>query len=248
MIYGAIFMGAGWITFFDIASLVLVLGGTISALLVGFSMDDMKKVMPGVKSFLRYKATDLSRYVDEFTELSRVARREGLLALDRAIADLDDAFMAFGLQMAVDGIEEDAIERLMLQKTREDLQGPQFMAKFFTTAGSYCPAFGMLGTLIGLIQMLQNLSDPSQIGAGMAVALITTFYGALFANLIFLPMADKLKGQISEMGKTREMILTGVLAVVKGDGPSMVQKRLQLFIGDLGGSESAEEPELARAA
>jgi chemotaxis protein MotA len=106
----------------------------------------------------------------------------------------------------------------------------------------------MLGTLIGLIQMLQNLSDPSQIGAGMAVALITTFYGALFANLVFLPMADKLKSQVSEMAKTREMIQTGVLAVVKGDGPSMVQKRLELFIGSTDGAASAEEPELAKAA
>jgi chemotaxis protein MotA len=249
MIYGAIFMGTGWQTFFDVASIVLVLGGTVSALLVGFSLAEIKQTVPVLKGFFGYKPPDLTQYVGQFTELSRMARRDGLLALDRHISELEDPFMAFGLQMAVDGIEEEAIDNLMKQKTREDLQLRRFGAKFFMTAGSYCPAFGLLGTLIGLIQMLQNLTDPSQIGAGMAVALITTFYGALFANLMFLPMADKMNGQVAEVLQVREMIQTGVLAIVQGDGPSMVEKRLRLYLGDVGaGSANGEEAELAKAA
>ena len=248
MIYGAIFMGQGWQTFFDVASIVLVLGGTVAALLVGFSMTEMKMVLPGIKGFFGFSNPDLAGYVSEFAELSRTARRDGLLALDRSIAELEDEFMSFGLQMAVDGIEEDAIAKLMKQKIKEDLKTHSFIAKFFTTAGSYCPAFGMLGTLIGLIQMLQNLSDPSQIGAGMAVALITTFYGALFANLIFLPMADKMKAQADEVRKLKEMIQTGVLSIVQGDGPSMVEKRLRLYLDDSAGGEEGDAPELAKAA
>ncbi len=247
MIYGAIFMGAGWQTFFDVASIVLVLGGTVAALLVGFSLEEVKNAIPVLKGFFTYSSPDLSQYVDQFTKLSRTARRDGLLALDRAIAELEDEFMSFGLQMAVDGIEEDAIADLMRQKTKEDLSLRQFGAKFFMTAGSYCPAFGMLGTLIGLIQMLQNLSDPSQIGAGMAVALITTFYGALFANLIFLPMGDKMNAQFAEMVRAREVIQTGVLSIVQGDGPSMVEKRLRLYLGDASGGDSAGD-DLAQAA
>ncbi len=248
MIYGTIFMGTGWQTFFDPASIILVLGGTVAALLVGFSLEEVKSAIPILKGFFTYSSPDLTQYVDQFTELSRTARRDGLLALDRAIAELEDEFMSFGLQMAVDGIEEDAIADLMKQKTKEDLSLRQFGAKFMMTAGSYCPAFGMLGTLIGLIQMLQNLSDPSQIGAGMAVALITTFYGALFANLIFLPIGDKMNGQFAEMVRAREVIQTGVLSIVQGDGPSMVEKRLRLYLGgDASGGDSADG-DLAQAA
>ena len=245
MIYGAIFMGQGWATFFDVASITLVLGGTVSALLVGFSMDEMKQVLPGLKAFFSFSIPDLSAYVEQFAELSRTARREGLLALDRSIAEIEDDFMSFGLQMAVDGIEEEAITKLMNQKVREDLNQRTFIVRFFTQAGTYCPAFGMIGTLIGLIQMLQNLTDPSQIGAGMAVALITTFYGALFSNLVFLPMADKMKTQVSDVRKVREMIQAGVMSIVQGDGPSMIEKRLRLYLGD---TSSSEEGELAQAA
>ncbi len=248
MIYGAIFMGQGWQTFFDVPSITLVLGGTASALLVGFSMKEMKQVLPGLKAFFGFSIPDLATYVEQFSELSRTARREGLLALDRSIAEIEDEFMSFGLQMAVDGIEEEAIEKLMNQKVREDLRQRNFIVRFFTLAGTYCPAFGMIGTLIGLIQMLQNLTDPSQIGAGMAMALITTFYGALFANLIFLPMADKMKTQVGDVLKVREMIQAGVMAIVQGDGPSMIEKRLRLYLGDTKGGEEGEEDELAKAA
>ncbi len=244
MIYGTIFMGQGWQTFFDVASIVLVLGGTVAALLVGFSMNEMKQELPGLKGFISFSDPDLASYVQDFSELSRTARRDGLLALDRSIAELEDEFMSFGLQMAVDGIEEEAITKLMNQKVREDLNQRNFIVRFFTLAGTYCPAFGMIGTLIGLIQMLQNLTDPSQIGAGMAVALITTFYGALFSNLIFLPMADKMKTQVGDVRKVREMIQAGVMSIVQGDGPSMIEKRLRLYLGDTTG----EEPEFAKAA
>ena len=248
MIYGAIFMGSGWQTFFDVASIALVLGGTTAALLVGFSLDEVKKALPALKGLFGYTSPDLTQYVDQFAELSRTARRDGLLALDRSISDLEDPFMAFGLQMAVDGIEEDAIENLMEQKAQEDLSLGRFGAKFLMTAGSYCPAFGMLGTLIGLIQMMQNLNDPSQIGAGMAVALVTTFYGALFANLIFLPLGDKINGQVTEQRRACEMIQTGVLAIVQGDGPSMVEKRLRLFLSGDADQDKGGDAELAKAA
>ncbi len=248
LIYGAIFMGQGWQTFFDVAAIILVLGGTVASLLVSFSLKELKQVLPSLKGFFSFSPPDLSSYVHDFAELSRTARRDGLLALDRSIAELEDEFMSFGLQMAVDGIEEEAIEKLMNQKVREDLRQRNFIARFFTTAGTYCPAFGMLGTLIGLIQMLQNLTDPSQIGAGMAMALITTFYGALFANLIFLPMADKMKTQVDDVRKVREMIQAGVMSIVQGDGPSMIEKRLRLYLGDTSGGEEGEESELAQAA
>jgi chemotaxis protein MotA len=144
--------------------------------------------------------------------------------------------MKFGLEMAVDGIEDQEITDLMRGRIATESEQMALTSKFFNAAGTYCPAFGMVGTLIGLIQMMQNLTDPAAIGAGMAVAMITTFYGALLANLVFLPLANKAKAQMGYALKAREIVHTGVLSIVRGESPSMIEKRLRLFL-----EEDAEE-------
>jgi chemotaxis protein MotA len=177
LIYGAIFLGDGVATFFDVASIIMVLGGTAAALMVSFSFDDLKIAIDGIKNFFSYQPPPMAEYVEEFTELSRMARREGLLALDRRLQELDDEFLKFGLEMAIDGVEESEIDELMKARIVSDMEDRKVTIKFFNTGGMFCPAFGMVGTLIGLVQMMQNLTDPSAIGQGMAVAMITTFYG-----------------------------------------------------------------------
>jgi len=249
LIYGAIFLGDGWHMFFDVNALIIVLGGTTAAILVGFSLDELQDIIPGVKRFFNYQAPDLRAYVEEFSELSRTARRDGLLALDRRIDEVDDALMASGLEMAVDGLDLDEMEELMDQQIKAELKPHQQLYKFFSNAGNFAPAFGMIGTLIGLIQMLQNLEDPSAIGPAMAVAMITTFYGVLLANLLFLPIAVKLKSQMQELLQSRMLVRTGIMGIVQGDAPSMIEKRLILFLKDAdneGGS--ASETPLSRAA
>lgn len=250
LIYGAIFMGEGWIIFFDPVAAIIVLGGTVAALLVTFTLAEMKGAPKGFKEFLGFEEPELFEYLHTFSEYSRVARREGLLALDRRLNEDTDEFIRFGLEMAVDGIEEAEIDDLMKMRMGEESKKRGFVAKFFSNAGLYAPAFGMIGTLIGLIQMMQNLDDPSKIGAGMAVALVTTFYGALLANLFFLPMATKAKGQVQSMMKARQMARTGVLAIVRGESPSMIEKRLQSYLDDeIQDDESRADPNpLSRAA
>ena len=244
LIYGAIFMGSGWITFFDPASLLLVIGGTAAGMMVAFTFDELKTVPQAFKDFLGFQNPEYATYIDKFGELSKVARREGLLALDRQLEEIEDSYLRFGLEMAVDGIDEHEISDLMKQTMETEMKGHTFAAKFFNSAGTACPAFGMIGTLIGLIQMMGNLSDPSQIGAGMAVALVTTFYGALISNLMLLPMAAKKKDQVKSLVHAREMVQTGVLGIVRGDSPSMIQKRLQLFLTEeqlnAGATEAAQ--------
>ena len=232
LIYGAIFMGTGWMTFFDPASLLLVIGGTAAGMMVTFTFDELKQVPAVFKGFMGFQTPTYSSYIDTFGELSKIARREGLLALDRQIEEIEDTFLRFGLEMAVDGIDEKEINDLMEQNVETEMKQHNFCAKFFNAAGTACPAFGMIGTLIGLIQMMGNLSDPSQIGAGMAVALVTTFYGALISNLMLLPFAAKKKNQIVALTQAREIVKTGVLGIVRGDSPSMIQKRLQLFLSE----------------
>lgn len=250
LIFGAIFMGEGWYIFFDPVSAVIVLGGTIAALLVTFTLAEMKTAPKGFKDFLAFEKPELFDYLQTFSEFSRIARREGLLALDRRLDEDTDEFIRFGLEMAVDGIEEAEIDDLMKMRMSEESQKRGFIAKFFTNAGMYAPAFGMIGTLIGLIQMMQSLDDPSKIGAGMAVALVTTFYGALLANLFFLPLATKAKGQVQAMMKARIMARTGVLAIVRGESPSMIEKRLQSYLDEevLDAEGGPQSKPLAKAA
>ena len=246
LIYGAIFMGTGWITFFDPASLLLVIGGTAAGMMVSFTFDELKTIPTVFKDFLGFQSPEYASYIDTFGELSKVARREGLLALDRQLEEIEDGFLRFGLEMAVDGIDEQEISALMMQNMQTEMKQHVFGAKFFNAAGTACPAFGMIGTLIGLIQMMGNLSDPSQIGAGMAVALVTTFYGALISNLILLPFASKKKDQIASITHARDMVHTGVLGIVRGDSPSMIQKRLQLFLTEEQlGAEATEAAEIS---
>lgn len=232
LIFGAIILGEGWATFFSFPSFLLVAGGTAAALLVNFPLADLRQVPSGIMGLFTFSPPNLPRYIDQFVDLSRTARRDGLLALDRRLSEVDDPLMRFGIEMAVDGIDEREIAGMIGLRVRENLKRKQFLAKFFTSAGTYAPAFGMVGTLIGLIQMLQNLSDPTQIGSGMSVALITTFYGALSANLVFLPTAAKVRSQMAEQTQLHDVIRTGILAIVRGDSPTMLERRLQTFVQD----------------
>lgn len=249
LITTVILLGDGWSTFVNVASAVLVFGGTAAALFVSYDFVELKSVPAGVRDFFAFRSPNMKKYVNDFADFARTARREGLLALDRRIGESDDEFMRFGLEMAVDGIEEDEIEVLLKTRMASEQKDRMFLPRFFANAGSYAPAFGMVGTLIGLIQMLQNLTDPSQIGAGMAVALITTFYGSVLANLFFLPFSEKMKAQVTVVMRSRELVRVGIMAIVRGESPSMIEKRLTVFLGDEARETADTEPErLARAA
>ena len=248
LIFGTILMGDGWQTFLDPGSLGIVLGGMTAALFVAFSLDEMKGVVPALKRLIGYQPPDLNAHVEELTELARVARREGLLALDGRLDDTEDPLLRLGLEMMVDGVEAAEIEGLMQAQIEDGLESHRLLAKVCDTAGLYAPAFGMIGTLIGLIQMLQNLNDPSAIGPAMAVAMITTFYGAFVANLIFLPIANKAKKQRALAAQEGQVVLTGVLGIAQGDSPTFLEKRLRVFVGGEAGAEAAPAPDLARAA
>lgn len=254
LIYGAIFLGSGWHMFFDPASLLLVVGGTAAALVVNYTFADLQKVPSGVVDLFTFTPPSLGEQVDQLSTLARVARREGVLALDRRLDDLDDELLCFGLQMAVDGMDETEISEMLDQRIGEASRRSKVVPNFFNTAGTYAPAFGMVGTLIGLIQMLQNLDDPTQIGAGMATAMVTTFYGALLANLVFLPLSAKAKAQQQLDAKVRYIVREGVLAIARGDSPRMIEQRLGFFVeaeetpAEEAAPQDARQPQAAAAA
>ena len=248
LIFGTILMGDGWQMFIDPGSIIIVLGGTLAALLVAFTMQQIKGVPGGLKAMFGFTPPDFEALVAEFTDLARVVRRDGLLALDRRLGETEDEMMRFGLEMAVDGVEPDEVDDLMQARIDESLRGPFFLVKFYNTAGTYAPAFGMVGTLIGLIQMLQNLSDPSAIGPAMAVAMITTFYGAVFANLVFLPLGSKQREIAESEQKRYELMQAGVLGIIRGESPTFLEKRLRQLTGSDGEDATSNVVPLKQAA
>lgn len=246
LVFGAIFLGDGWQTFFDPKSLMIVVGGTLSGLLVSFTIDEVKQSLASMKALFGYQAPEYDELADSLLEYAKVARRDGPLALDAKLDEVDDDMLKMAIEMAVDGVAPSRAEAVLRTRMTEAASAPALLVKFLNKAGMYAPAFGMVGTLIGLIQMLQNLSDPTAIGPAMAVAMITTFYGALLANLVFLPMAAKAQSQIAMSAKGHEMIRIATLGILANEAPGAIGQQLRQFTG--GEAEPAAAPTPLRKA
>ena len=230
LVGAAIVMGGNPLIFVDVPSILIVFGGTIGITLINYPLANVIGVIGVVKNTFFHALDEPSKIIEQFIEYANKARREGILALEPVLKELSDDFLRKGLQMAVDGMEPQAIQEIMeidiayLQE-RHDLG-----AEIMSTMGGFAPAMGMIGTVIGLVQMLQSMDDPSSIGPSMAVALITTFYGAILANLLFNPMAGKLKTRSKEEVLLREMMLEGILSISRGENPRIVEEKLNSFL------------------
>lgn len=221
---------AGLGIFISPSSLAITVGGSLCAVLITLSMDEVKnlgKVL--AQSFKESKASGVE-VISQFSSLSKRARREGLLSLEDEISGLEDEYLKKGLQMVVDGIEPETIKEILELEIIQMEARHSSGAGIFQTWGAFAPAFGMLGTLIGLIQMLAGLDDPSSIASGMGQALITTFYGSLLANLFCNPVATNLSKKSAKEVKFREMMLEGVLAIQSGVNPRIVEEKLITYL------------------
>ena len=230
MIVTTALLGTGGDTFIHLPSMMIVFGGTMAATFVNFPIGDVVKVMKVVQKAFFGKEPNPEGLIDKLVELAEKARREGILAIERHIDELDDEFMKNGIQLAVDGSEPEVMRNIMVNELSNLQNRHKLGQSIFTVMGTYAPAFGMIGTLIGLIKMLNTLEDPTQIGAGMAVALVTTFYGAVLANLIFLPIAGKLRTRSEKEVLERELIIEGILAIQSGDNPRIIRGKLLTFL------------------
>ncbi len=228
--YGILSGGAGFGIFINVPSLAIVVGGTAGAVLIAYPLNRVIGAVGVAKKVFLHKAPDPQEFIAALSSLANKARREGILALEAAIDEAPDEFMRQGIQLTVDGQDPAAIEAIMSTEIESLQERHRLGAELFTTAGTFAPALGLIGTLIGLVQMLVNMSDPDSIGPSMAVALLTTFYGALFANLIFGPVAAKLKTRSAEEVLFRSLVLEGVLAITAGDNPRVVEQKLNAFL------------------
>jgi len=226
----AIIKGGGIGLFINVLAMMITVGGTIGATLINFPLPKVIGVISVVKKAFFHKQISSDEVIKMLVEFTRIARREGILALERRISNLEDSFLQKGIQLAIDGTPMETI-RDILRIDLDSLENRHRTGQTILAAmGTYAPAFGMIGTLIGLIQMLRQIEDPSMIGQGMATALVTTFYGALMANLIFLPLAGKLKVRSEEEIMNKELVIEGIMAIQSGDNPRIVEEKLKSFL------------------
>lgn len=226
----AMVSGGGLTWFLDGPSAMIVFGGTFGSVLINYPISDVLSVIQVAKNAFRSKELQTVVVINQLVEMSKVSRREGIISLQKTIKHTRDPFMIKAINLVVDGVEPTQVSEIL--ETELDFIGERHRlgAEIFTTMGNFAPAMGLVGTLIGLVQMLKRMNDPGSIGPAMAVALITTFYGVVLANLIFLPIAGKLKTKSSQELLLKQLIINGILSIQSGDNPRVIEQKLHSYI------------------
>ena len=212
--------------------MLLVIGGTLGAGLASTTMGDFMKAFTGLQRFMLFKKPDMNASVDTIVKLADKARREGLLALEDATKEIDDDFLKDGLQSAIDGTDPDDLRAMMESRIDAKKARDKVMAKIFTDMGGFAPTIGIIGTVVALVHVLGNLNDPSTIGESIASAFVATLWGLLTANLMWLPLASRIK-RVSELeGAHMELVMEGLLAIQAGGNPRVVGQRLRSLVSE----------------
>ena len=221
---------SGFVSYLDAPSAIITFGGSIAATMASYSMQDF---LAGFKSFMlvfKVPTLNTSEMIQKIIELSNVARKEGLLSLEEAAADLDEPFLKKGILLIVDGTDPELVRAIMETELISIEGRHKNLIGFWETLGTMGPAWGMIGTLVGLVNMLNNMSDPSSIGPSMAVALITTLYGSLLANWLCAPVANKLKADNASEIMQKEVMIEGLLSIQAGENPRVIEEKLKSFL------------------
>lgn len=229
-VVGSILMGGGIGPFVNVPSLMITVGGSMAALLINFPLGAVLGSLNVVKKCFLVKVPGASETIEKFGELATIARRDGLVALESEVEKIDDEFLVRGLEMVMGGVSKEEVTVVLETEINYIEERHTGGKKIIDAVAAAAPAFGMIGTLIGLVQMLRELDDPSQIGVGMATALLTTFYGAVIANLFCLPLSGKLEARSKEEVMIRELMMAGMIALVDGHPPRAVKERLVAFL------------------
>lgn len=233
IIYGIVSGDDGWaslINFGDFASVLITLGGSFSSVLTMFSVKDY---IGGVKSFalvLKVSDNNTPEIIRKIIDLSNVARKEGLLSLEEAASDLNDDFLKKGILLIVDGTDPDLVRAIMETELISIEGRHRKRIAFWDSLASMGPAWGMIGTLIGLINMLNKMSDVASVGPNMSIALITTLYGSMLANWICIPVSTKLKNKNDDEMMVKEIMIEGLLSIQAGENPRVIEEKLKSFL------------------
>jgi len=230
LIVWSILLGGSLSGFVDMPSIAVVIGGTLGALLINYPLAKFLSMISLFRKTVLFTQEDPDNVITKMVGYAERARREGMLALEEDSENETDEFLRKGLRLAVDGTDPQLLEKILETDVEQIENRHSEGSKILNAGGTFAPAFGMIGTLIGLVNMLSSLEDPTQIGAGMATALITTFYGAVLANAVFLPLAGKLETRSVEEMVIKNMIIEGIMAIQSGDSPRIVEEKLKSFL------------------
>jgi chemotaxis protein MotA len=228
IILAAIMTKGSLIMFADPGSLFIVAGGTLAATLIRFPLKTVLGAFKVALVTFKNKNESPVALINQAVELAKIVRKDGLLALENQ--NVENTFLAKGLRLCVDGLEPDFVNKVLTQEMEQTLERHETGQKIFKAIGDSAPAMGMIGTLIGLVMMLSNMNDPKSIGPSMAVALLTTLYGALIANLVALPIADKLEIRTIEEGLNKNLVIESISAIQEGRNPRVMEELLMSYM------------------
>lgn len=216
--------------FMDPASALITFGGATCATMASFAMSDFVAGLKSITLILKPVSVNVPEMITKIIELSNVARKEGLLSLEEAAGNLDDPFMKKGILLIVDGTDPELVRGIMETELESIESRHNKRISFWETFASMGPAWGMIGTLVGLVIMLYHMSDPSSLGPAMATALITTFYGSLLANWVCTPTANKLKANNEIELQAKTIMIEGLLSIQAGENPRVIEEKLKSFL------------------
>lgn len=224
----AILLGGNGMMFLDLPSAMIVLGGSMFVVMSKFGLRQFAGAFKVAARAFLIRGDNPAALTQRIVELANVARKSGILALDEV--KIENTFLAEGLKLLIDGLEPETVKETLIKDRALTLERHQWGQRIFTSLADIGPAMGMIGTLVGLVQMLSNMDDPKAIGPAMAIALLTTLYGALLANVICLPIADKLKLRGAEESLTQALIIDGLLSIQAGLNPRVIQAQLGRYL------------------
>ncbi len=232
VIGGQVLEGGSVRSIMQITAGIIVFGGTFGAVFLSFPYQNVIGAFKDIRSILRDPPEDFHQVIAMITNYANKARKEGILSLEKEIKNIEDPFLRKALNMAVDGVEPHILREAMETELEYLDEHGKINSKIFKSAGGYSPTIGILGAVLGLIHVMENLSDPSKLGAGIAVAFVATVYGVGSANLIFLPFATKLEIRHRHQMILKEMVLEGVVAVSTGENPRLIEEKLKAFLSE----------------
>lgn len=229
-VFGILSSGASVLDYWDVPSALITFGGAFSCVMASHTMQEFVNGIKGITLAFKAPVINTSEMIKNIIDLSNVARKEGLLSLEEAAADLDEPFLKKGILLVVDGTDPDLVRAILETELISVEDRHKKVIGFWDMVASMGPAWGMIGTLIGLIAMLKDLNDPSAIGPAMAVALITTLYGSLLANWIATPVANKLRVNNAAEMQQKEVMIEGLLSIQAGENPRVIEEKLKSFL------------------
>lgn len=224
----------------QLTAAMIVLGGTTGAIVGSFPVDDLKNAAASLKDVIMPPKVNLEKLITELVGFATKARKEGVIVLEKEAKTASDPLLTLGLEAVADGADPSLVQGMMENQMTQLDEKVGRASKVFESAGAYSPTFGIIGAVLGLIQVMQNLSDPSKLGAGIAVAFVATVYGLFVANLIFIPVSTRLKANFQQVLLSKEIMLEGILAIQAGESPALIERKLQSFILKDKASEGAK--------